>query len=156
MSFNYFARKVLNPNLPVGVRYSALHSCILRLAWKTGEPFSQARERFHAEFGFRRRDPTEYQLLATLAAVQRERSLLLEDLRAHERRRIREKMRGRRRIGQEEQRTLRKLYGMEPGAVINPPDNLGTIRLVAKWAGERKQANAGNDAREKGRIHNRR
>jgi hypothetical protein len=146
MSFNHYARKVLNPNLPMGVRYSALHSCLLRLVWKTGEPFAQARNRLDAEFGFRRRDPTEYQLLGTLAAIQRERNLILEDLRAYERGRIREKMRGRRYIREEEQRALHTLYGREPGAAFNAPDKVRTIPMIAKLrtarADRRKQANA--------------
>jgi hypothetical protein len=143
MSFNHFARKVLNPTLPMGVRCSALHSCILQLVWKTGEPFSQARDRLYAEFGFRRNDPTEYQLLSTLAAIQRERNLILEQLRAYERRRIREKMLGRRCVSKEEQDALRKLYGMELGAVSKPPDSgNATPRLskwLAKWVGEGKR-----------------
>src|SRR5437016_1933045 len=108
MSFNHFARKVMNPSLPIGVRYSALHSCILRLAWKTGEPFSEARDRFDSQFGFRRKNPTDYQLLSTLAAIERERNLVLQQLRAYERRRIREKLLGRRSISEAEQKALHR------------------------------------------------
>lgn len=115
MSFNHYARKVMNPTLPMGVRYSALHSCILRLARKTGEPFSQARDRLNLKYGFRRRNPTEYQLLSTLVAIERERNLACEQLRAYERRRIKEKMRGKRRIPEGEQKVLNRLYGMESG-----------------------------------------
>src|SRR4051794_30698496 len=106
MSFNHYARKVMNPNLPIGVRYSALHSCILRLVWKTGEPFSAVRDRLDAQFGFRRRNPTDHQLLSTLAAIERARNLALQQLRAYERRRIREKMLGRRSITLAEQKAL--------------------------------------------------
>jgi hypothetical protein len=152
MSFNHFARKVLNPTLPMGVRYSALHSCILRLVWKTGEPFAQARDRLNAEFGFRRRDPTEYQLLSTLAAIQSERNLILEQLRAYERHRIRQKMRGKRSVSQEEQKALSKLYGMNPSAVFQPPDEESIISPItswfAKWLGKRKQPSSGEAANQ--------
>lgn len=111
MSFNYFARKVMNPNLPMGVRYSALHSCILRLVWKTGEPFTKAVARLNSEFGFKTKDPSDYQLLSTLAAVERERNLVLEKVRAFEHRRIREKIRGKRCISKKDQNTVPKAFG---------------------------------------------
>src|SRR5689334_16442244 len=119
MSFNHYARKVMNPNLPIGVRYSALHSCILRLVWKSGEPFSQTSDRLHSRFGFRRKNPTDYQLLSTLVAIERERNLILQDLQVYERRRIREKMRGRRHISKDEQKALHSLYGMNPGSAFH-------------------------------------
>src|SRR3712207_2826671 len=129
MSFNYYARKVMNRNLPTGVRYSALHSCILRLVWKTGEPFSQVRNRLDAQFGFRTRNPTDHQLLATLAAIERERNLVLQQLRDYERRRVREKAHGKRTIPEREQKALRRLYGMEPGAAFHPDLHREIIRL---------------------------
>lgn len=129
MSFNHFARKVMNPDLPIGVRYSALHSCILRLVWMTGESFAGSRDRLNSQFGFRRRNPTESQLLATLAAVERERNLILQQLRAYERRRIREKMLGRRTIPKDEQKALRRLYAMEPGAAFHPDASREITRL---------------------------
>src|SRR5690242_15667225 len=119
MSFNPYAPKVMNPSLPMGVRYSALHSCILRLVRKTGEPCSQARDRLHSQLGFRRQDPTEHQLLSTRAAIERKRNLLLEQLRAYERRRVREKALGKRTIPESERNVLRRMYGMEPGPPLN-------------------------------------
>jgi hypothetical protein len=129
MSFNHYARKVMNPDLPMGVRYSALHSCILRLVWKSGEPFSQARDRPDLQFGFRRRNPTDAQLLSTLVAIERERNLVLQQIRAYERRRIREKMLGRRGIPEAEQKALRRLYAMEPGAAFYPEKGREVTRL---------------------------
>lgn len=145
MSFNHYARKVMSPGLPVGVRYSALHSCILRLVWMTGEPFAEARARFHARSGFRRQDPTDHQLLAALALIERERNLALQQLRAYERRRIREKARGKRAIPESERKALRRLYGMEPGAAFHPEPHREITRLPEERSVERLRGPAPED-----------
>ena len=57
------------------------------------------------------------------------RNLLLQQLHAYERRRIREKARGKRTIPQSEQKALRRLYGMEPGAAFHPDLHREITRL---------------------------
>jgi hypothetical protein len=146
VSFNHYARKVMNPGLPAGVRYSALHSCILRLVWMTGEPFADARDRFAAQSGFRRQDPTDQQLLAALALIERERNLALQQLRAYERRRIREKARGWRAIPESERKALRRLYGMEPGPAFHPDPARVITPLPEEQRVERLRQPAPEDA----------
>jgi hypothetical protein len=97
MSFNYYARKVRNPRLPLKVRCSSLASCLLRLAWLTQRPYLATRSRFAAHLpadGAIRLN--EERLLAAMAMVEVDRNRFLERLRSFERKRIREKLRGRR------------------------------------------------------------
>ena len=101
MSFNNFARKVRRRDLPLSHRRSALASSILRLCWLTGQPFGETKQRynqgFHVNLGLGPlKIPTEEALLKAIAAVEVERNQFLEQLRAFERRRIRDKMRGKR------------------------------------------------------------
>jgi hypothetical protein len=97
MSFNNYARKVRNPRLDLPVRRSALASCILRLAWLTKRSYLATRAPFAARYNLDRpRQPDEEELLEALVAIERERNRFLERVRAFERRRIREKLRGRR------------------------------------------------------------
>lgn len=97
MSFNYYARKVRNPRLPLNVRCSALASCILRLGRLTNQSYLATRSRFADRLQV---DSTnrlgEEQLLDALAAIEVERNRFLEQLRTFERKRLREKMRGKR------------------------------------------------------------
>lgn len=97
MSFNYYARKVRDPRLDMQIRRSALGSCILRLGWLTRQSFLATRRRYAAQFNPRAIPPREEDLLDALAALEKARNRFLERLRAFERRRIREKLRGRRR-----------------------------------------------------------
>ena len=97
MSFNYYARKVRNPRLPLKVRCSSLSSCILRLGWLRRQKYLATRAQFAKYLpatGPMRLD--EAQLLVALAAIEIERNRFLEQIRAFERKRIREKLRGRR------------------------------------------------------------
>ena len=96
-SFNNYARKVRNVEKPFSVRYSALASCILRLGWLTGRTFQQVRLRYAPQF-VTGNSPgiNEVQLLAALAAIERDRNIYLEALRRFERLRIRQKQRGQR------------------------------------------------------------
>jgi hypothetical protein len=92
MSFNYHARKVRNPSLPFNIRCSSLGSCILRLGWLTKRKYLATRSRFVDDST--RLD--EERLLAAMAAIEIERNRFLEQIRSFERKRIREKLRGRR------------------------------------------------------------
>ena len=92
MSFNYYARKVRNPRLPFNVRCSSLGSCILRLGWLTKQKFLATRSRF-VDDSIRL---DEERLLAAMAAIEIDRNRFLERLRSFDRKRIREKMHGRR------------------------------------------------------------
>ena len=97
MSFNHYARKVRNPNLNIGIRYSALGSCILRFCWLTKKRYTITRTRFFEQCGLDESDIfTAQQLLDLLNAVEIERNKKLEQIRNFERKRIREKMRGKR------------------------------------------------------------
>lgn len=97
MSFNYYARKVRDPLQPLSHRKSALSSCILRLGWLTGKRYLQVRACYASRYSLDQPDKlTEAQLVAALAAMERDRNSYLEHLRAFEKKRIREKMRGQR------------------------------------------------------------
>ena len=109
MSFNWYARKVRNATLGPGVRRSAFYSCLLRLSWMTHERFHETIARYDAQFHFHARRTTEAPLLAALTAMERERNGILEKLRAFERKRMRAKMRGNRRLSAAEAQALRAL-----------------------------------------------
>ncbi len=101
MSFNNYARQARNPNAPLPMRFSALRSCIIRLIGPDGPAnggYHAASARFDARFGFNGANPpTERQILSALDAMEVSRNRYLEKLRAFERKRIREKARGKRR-----------------------------------------------------------
>lgn len=97
MSFNIYSRKVRNIHLPIAHRRSALASCILRLGWLKRQKYQVVRARFANTYKLDSPNtPTEADLLAALAAIERERNTFLEKIRAFERKRIREKHRGQR------------------------------------------------------------
>jgi hypothetical protein len=97
MSFNNFARKVRDPLLPLSHRKSALGSCILRLGWLTGRKYQQVRACYASQYSLDQpAEPTEAQLVAAMAAIERDRNAYLEQLRAFDIKRIRQKMRGQR------------------------------------------------------------
>lgn len=89
-SFNNYARKVHNRELPLSVRYSALVSCMSQLCWLTGQSFQQIRSRYAPQL-----DPggsgrlNEAQIVAAIAALERDRNIYVEALRRFERLRIR-------------------------------------------------------------------
>ena len=95
MSFNTYARKVRDPKRDVWMRWSNIHSCMRYVLM--GRSFCTRREEL---FGSWRvgpgNPPTHEQLVAALDAMVAERNLQLEMLRVFERRRVRDKMRGRR------------------------------------------------------------
>ena len=95
MSFNTYARKVRDPNRDIWMRWSNIYSCLGYVAM--GQAF---RNRHEELFGHWKigpgNPPTHEQLIAAINTIEAERSLQLEKLRVFERRRIREKMRGKR------------------------------------------------------------
>lgn len=99
MSFNYHARKIRNSQLPLTKRRSRLSSCIMHLSWLTNRHFQEVRQSYVRNYSLDSPEgPTESQLLAALDAIEVERNLYLEKLRAFERKRIREKMKGQRHL----------------------------------------------------------
>lgn len=97
MSFNNFARKARNLNLPFPLRRSAARSCLLRLAWLTGQPRSIVAGCFTARLGFDALLPKdEEHLRELLSAMEITRNQILEQVRSFERRRLREKARNHR------------------------------------------------------------
>src|SRR5687767_8427720 len=113
--FNAQARRVRNIRLPIPVRVMALHGCIGSYCDLTRQKFQATRERFSAAYWITKTPPptmvglrvrhvrTEFEqpdaqswfLLQAIDALQRERHDFLHKLRRFERRRIREKFRGR-------------------------------------------------------------
>ena len=97
MSFNTFARKVRNPKLTINHRRSALMSCILRLAWLRRERYLIVQSRYAKKYNLGSPNiPTEANLLDAIATIEVDRNIFLEKIRSFERKRIREKFRGRR------------------------------------------------------------
>jgi hypothetical protein len=96
MSFNTYAKRVLNPQLPMPARRSALRSCIQRFTRLSNESYKEITARYEARFHCTGRHSTDDQLIKALFALITERNLVLENLRAFERKRIREKLSGRR------------------------------------------------------------
>jgi hypothetical protein len=113
VSFNYHARKVRDFRLDISIRRGALKSCILRLGWLTRQKYSAIWDRFAPPFGLDKTDrPSAEQLLDALTALERERNRVLERLRAFDRRRTREKLRGRRQLTTAEQEALRQALAL--------------------------------------------
>src|SRR5262245_6903736 len=107
MSFNHFARKVYNPNLPTGIRRSALASCIGSLGWLTKQSHHKLHAYFKIDF---HSEMTDIELFEIITSVEIVRKQYLERLHNFERTRIREKMQGRR---QPRQKDIKKLYNWE-------------------------------------------
>lgn len=108
MSFNWYARRVRNRDKPPGLRFGALRSCLLRLNALTHEGYHAIMHRYDAQFNFcyPQQIPSDEQLMAALAKVERERNLILEHLRRFERRRIRQKMKGKRQVARYERDSM--------------------------------------------------
>lgn len=95
MSFNTFARKVRDPKHDVWMRWSNIHSCMRHVLG--GKTFHARREELFGAWKIGPGNPpTHEQLTSVLDAIVAERNLQLEKLRVYERRRVREKLRGRR------------------------------------------------------------
>ena len=93
MSFNHYARKVHNPNLPINRRRSALASCVSNLSWLTGWGYHKLCTHFKIDF---HSEMTDRELFEIITSVEVVRNLFLERLHNFERTRIREKIKGRR------------------------------------------------------------
>jgi hypothetical protein len=107
MSFNWFARKVRNRHKPQAQRFGALRSCLIRLNSLTQEGYHAIMQRYDAQFNFCYPQlPSNEQLAAALAQAERERNMILEHLRRFERRRIRQKMKGKRQLSRHERDCL--------------------------------------------------
>jgi hypothetical protein len=97
MSFNWHARKVRDPRRSIAIQRSALGSCILSLRWLTGKRIPASLGRFAPLVGKGPNHPvTEQQLKDAVAVLERQRNHFLECLRAFERKRLRDKFRGKR------------------------------------------------------------
>ena len=95
MSFNYHARKVRNADLDIWIRWSNLHSCLSSVV-RPGSFQFWRRGLFGAWEISPENPPTHRQLTEALDRLTVQRNRRLDALRAYERRRIREKMRGKR------------------------------------------------------------
>src|SRR5205823_14158835 len=129
-NFNAQARRVRNIRLPIPVRVAAFHECISRYCSLTRQKFQATRERFaaaywitkmppptvvglrvrHVRSEFEQPDAQSWFLIQAIDALQRERHDFLHRLRRFERRRIREKFRGKRQASRAE---LDALYALE-------------------------------------------
>ena len=97
MSYNSSARKVRDASLPVPHRHSALRSCILHLVWLTHQSsYRDAVARFNVRCGLDGAEAvTEEKLMEAFAAVEEERAVALEKVKAFARKRKQEKFAGR-------------------------------------------------------------
>ena len=109
MSFNTYAKRVLNSQLPLPVRRSALKSCIQRFTRLSKESYGGVSARYEARFHCTGKHSTEDQLLAALSALVIERNLALENLREFEQERVGEKMRGRRTLSNARRKQLKEI-----------------------------------------------
>lgn len=97
MSFNEYARKVRDPRRLPSIRRGALGSCIRHLTSLTRRSYRATCSRIAARFNLDSLNQlNEQQWLDAVAAIEVERNRFLERLRAFERKRVREKLRGRR------------------------------------------------------------
>lgn len=97
MSFQTYARKVRKIDLPFKSRRSAFRSCIERYHWLIKRKFNSTYSRYSNHFGFDADVPDAgVRLSQAMDALEKERNLFLEQLRLFDKKRIREKMRGRR------------------------------------------------------------
>src|SRR5688572_5977219 len=93
MSFNYHARKVRNSALPITYRRSALFSCVVRLGGLVKQRYGVLCSCFQLNV---QQPMTEAQLLNKLTALEVLRNRFLKKLQDFDRKRLREKLRGRR------------------------------------------------------------
>lgn len=97
-SFNNYAHKVRNSALPLSVRATALRSCVLQYCYTVHEPsYTAMIAHLEALTGAGIcHDASAEQLLEALGRLERNRNQILEVERAYARKRIRQKLRGRR------------------------------------------------------------
>ena len=89
------ARRVRNPNVPIGIRCSSLGSCVMCYCRLTRQSVARTISRLGVAIGFPdMRSATPDQLLRALDVLEIERNRFLERLRLFDRRRLRRKMHG--------------------------------------------------------------
>lgn len=97
MSFHTYARQVRKADLSYERRHYAFRCCIERYHWLIRQKFETTYGRFSHHFRFDANTPeAAEQLHQAMDALEIERRLFLEQLRLFEKRRNKEKMRGRR------------------------------------------------------------
>ncbi len=97
MSFHTYARKVRKIDLPFKSRRSAFRSCIERYHWLIKQKFLATYSRYSKHFGFDSDIADSGDRLSqAMDALEKERNLFLEQLRLFDKKRVKEKMRGRR------------------------------------------------------------
>lgn len=107
MSFHYHARKVRNSGIPIEHRRSALSSCIQNLQWLVKQRYRS----LYRYFELHSHDSMdEARLLDRLTAIEVFRNRFLKKQQNFERKRIREKMKGRR---QPRKKDVQALYEIE-------------------------------------------
>jgi hypothetical protein len=115
MSFNSEAKRVQNPQLPMSARRYALRSCFQRFTRLASESYRGVTARYEARFHCTGKHSTEEQLIEALSVLATERNLVLENLRAFERRRVEKKVSGRRTLSKAEQHEFREVTSMITG-----------------------------------------
>ncbi|HEX8832742.1 MAG TPA: hypothetical protein VF719_01015 [Abditibacteriaceae bacterium] len=97
MSFKTYARRARRNDLPFNRRRTAFRACIELYGWLTNQKFTATYTRFSNHFGFDEAVPdADERLDRAINALETERNLFLEKLRAFDRCRTKEKFRGRR------------------------------------------------------------
>jgi hypothetical protein len=110
MSFNYHARKVRNSGIPIYHRRSALSSCIQNLQWLVKQRYCRLYSYFELNF---HKSTDESQLLDRLTAIEVFRNRFLKKQQNFERKRIREKMKGRRQLRKKDVQSLYEIKELE-------------------------------------------
>ena len=97
MSFHTAAREVLKTDLPFTKRRVAFRSCIESYIGLIKGKFNDTYSRYSNHFGFDANvSDAGDRLSQAMEALEKERNLFLEQLRSFDKKRLREKMRGRR------------------------------------------------------------
>lgn len=111
MSFYTDARRVRRNDLPFSHRLCAFRSCITLFHWLTGRGFNKTFARYDKKFDLdiTAKDFND-RIIKAINALEIERRLFLEKLRVFERKRIREKMLGKR---QPSKKSIEKLFEFE-------------------------------------------
>jgi hypothetical protein len=110
MSFNYHARRARNSALPINYRRSSLLSCVLRLGWLVKQNRGTLCNYFELNV---QKQMDESQLLDKLTAIEVFRNRFLKRQQNFERKRLREKMRGRRQPRKKDVQALYEIKELE-------------------------------------------
>ncbi len=111
MSFYTQARRVRKPDLPFSHRLCAFRSCIVLYHWLTKRGFNKTFARYDENFDLdvNAKDFNE-RISKAIDTLETERRVFLEKLHVFERKRIREKMLGKR---QPSKKSIEKLFEFE-------------------------------------------